>query len=78
MVVDEINRLRAQNKLLQAEGKATVSVTGSIVKALFSWNTVLIILLTVFSMFGKQIITWVGNLFKAKTLLYLQLRLLII
>jgi hypothetical protein len=66
MVVDEINRLRAQNKLLQAEGKATVSVTGSIVKALFSWNTVLIILLTVFSMFGKQIITWVGNLFKAK------------
>jgi hypothetical protein len=66
MVVDEVNRLRAQNKLLQAEGKATVSVTGSIVKALFSWNTVLVILLTVFSMFGKQIITWVGNLFKAK------------
>lgn len=66
IVVDEINRLRAQNKLLQAEGKATVSVTGSIVKALFSWNTVLVILLTVFSMFGKQIIEWVGNLFKAK------------
>lgn len=66
IVVDEINRLRAQNKLLQAEGKATVNVTGSIVKALFSWNTVLVILLTVFSMFGKQIITWVGNLFKAK------------
>lgn len=66
MVVDEINRLRTQNKLLQAEGKATVNVTGSIVKALFSWNTVLVILLTVFSMFGKQIITWVGNLFKAK------------
>lgn len=66
MVVDEINRLRAQNKLLQAEGKATVSVTGSIVKALFSWNTVLVILLTVFSVFGKQIITWVGNLFKAE------------
>lgn len=66
MVVDEINRLRAQNKALQAEGKATVSVTGSIVKALFSWNTVLVILLTVFSMFGKQIIAWVGNLFKAK------------
>lgn len=66
VVVDEINRLRKQNELLAAEGKATVSVTGSIVKALFSWNTVLAILLTVFSMFGKQIITWVGNLFKAK------------
>lgn len=66
MVVDEIIRLRKQNELLRAEGKATVNVTGSIVKALFSWNTVLVILLTVFSMFGKQIITWVGNLFKAK------------
>lgn len=66
MVVDEINRLRAQNKLLQAEGKATVNVTKAIVKALFSWNTILVIMLTVFSAFGKQIITWVGNLFKAK------------
>lgn len=66
MVVDEINKLRAKNKLLQAEGKATVSVTKSIVKALFSWNTALVIILTIFSMFGKQIITWIGNLFKAK------------
>lgn len=66
MVVDEINRLRAQNKLLQAEGKATVSVTGSIVKALFGWNTVLVILLTVFSMFGQDIINWIANLFKAE------------
>lgn len=66
MVVDEINRLRAQNKLLQVEGKATVSVTKSIVKALFSWNTVLVVILTVFSMFSGQIIEWIGNLFKAK------------
>lgn len=61
MVVDEINRLRAQNKLLQAEGKATVSVTKSIVKALFSWNTVLVVILTVFSMYGKEIITWIDK-----------------
>lgn len=61
MVVDEINRLRAQNKLLQAEGKATISVTGSIVKALFGWNTVLVVLLTVFSMYGKEIITWINK-----------------
>lgn len=66
MVVDEINRLRAQNKLLQAEGKATVNVTKAIVKALFSWNTILVIMLTVFSMFGSQIIEWIGSLFKAK------------
>ena len=66
MVVDEINRLRAQNKALQAEGKATVNVTKSIVKALFSWNTILVIVLTVLSMFGGQIIEWIGNLFKGR------------
>jgi hypothetical protein len=65
-VVDEINRLRAQNKALQAEGKATVNVTRSIVKALFSWNTALVVVLTVLSMFGGQIIEWIGNLFKGR------------
>lgn len=66
MVVDEINRLRAQNKALRAEGKATVSVLGSVVKALFSWNTVLVILLTVLSMFGGQIIEWISGLIKGR------------
>lgn len=66
MIVDEINRLRRQNELLAAEGKEQINVTRSIVKSLFSWNTALVVLLTVFSMYGKEIITWVGNLFKAK------------
>lgn len=61
MVVDEINRLRKQNELLRAEGKETVSVTKSIVKSLFSWNTALVVLLTVFSMHGKEIITWIDK-----------------
>lgn len=61
MVVDEINRLRKQNELLAAEGKEQISVTKSIVKSLFSWNTALIVLLTVFSMYGKEIITWIDK-----------------
>lgn len=61
MVADEIKRLRRQNELLAAEGKKQISVTGSIVKALFGWNTVLVILLTVFSMYGKEIITWIDK-----------------
>jgi hypothetical protein len=61
MVVDEINRLRKKNELLRAEGKETVSVTKSIVKSLFSWNTALVVLLTVFSMYGKEIITWIDR-----------------
>ena len=66
MLVDEINRLREQNKLLQAEGKATVNVTRSIISALFSWNTALVILLTVFSAFGEEIIDWISSLFRAR------------
>lgn len=61
MVVDEIKRLRRQNELLAAEGKEQISVTRSIVKSLFSFNTVLVVLLTVFSMYGKEIITWINK-----------------
>lgn len=61
MVVDEIKRLRRQNELLAAEGKEQISVTKSIAKALFSWNTALVVLLTVFSMYGKEIITWIDK-----------------
>lgn len=61
MVVDEIKRLRRQNELLAAEGKEQISVTRSIVRSLFSFNTILVVLLTVFSMYGKEIITWIDK-----------------
>lgn len=61
MVVDEINKLRRQNEQLAAEGKEQINVTKSIVKSLFSWNTALVILLTVFSMYGKEIIAWIDK-----------------
>jgi DNA repair exonuclease SbcCD ATPase subunit len=61
IVVDEINRLRKQNELLAAEGKEQISVTKSVVKSLFGWNTALVVLLTVFSMYGKEIITWIDK-----------------
>lgn len=66
IVIDEINRLRKKNELLRAEGKETVSVTKSIVKSLFSWNTALVVLLTVFSMYGKEIITWIDKTFAGR------------
>lgn len=62
MVVDEIKRLRRQNELLAAEGKEQISVTRSIVRSLFSFNTALVVLLTVFSMYGKEIITWIDKM----------------
>ena len=61
MVVDEINKLKKQNEQLAAEGKEQINITKSIVKSLFSWNTALVILLTVFSMYGKEIIAWIDK-----------------
>ena len=66
IIVDEIARLRRENELLKAQGKETINITGRIVKSLFSWNTILVVLLTAFSMFGRDIINWVANLFKAE------------
>lgn len=61
---DEIDRVREKNKLLRAEGKATVSVGKTILKSIFSWQTALIILISILSSCGKQIIDWTTKLFK--------------
>lgn len=61
---DEIDRVREKNKLLRAEGKATVSVGKTILKSIFSWQTALIILISILSSCGKQIIDWTVKLFK--------------
>lgn len=66
MVVDEINKLREQNRLNIAEGKPAVNITKEIVKSLFGWNTALVVVLTALSMFGGQIIEWVNNIFRGK------------
>lgn len=66
LVVDEIIKLRIQNKMLQAEGKAAVSVTKSITKAVFSWNTALVLVLSVLSIFGKDLISWTKKVFGAR------------
>lgn len=66
ILIDEIQKLKAENKELIAQGKQAKSVVGSVVKALLSWNTILVIGLTVLSMHGKAIIDWIGSLFKGR------------
>ena len=66
ILIDEIQKLKAENKELIAQGKQANSVVGSVAKALFSWNTLLVIGLTVLSMHGKALIDWIGSLFKGE------------
>ena len=63
MVIDEIQKLRAANEA----GEAQVSITGKLVKSLFSLNTLMVLILTAFSIWGKDITNWIGSLFKGKT-----------
>lgn len=66
MVIDEIQKLRAANEAAAKAGEAQVSITGKLIKAMFSFNTVMVLVLTAFSIWGKDIINWIGSLFTGK------------
>jgi len=59
---DAINGIRAQNKLLVAEGKPTISTLGSIAKSVFSWQTALSVGVTLLTLYGGKIVSWIGSL----------------
>lgn len=67
MVIDEIQKLRAANEAAEKAGEAQESITEKLVKSLFSFNTVMVLILTAFSIWGKDITNWIGSLFKGKT-----------
>lgn len=76
IVIDEIKKVREQNAKLRAEGKPTVSVTKQIVSALFSWQTALVVVLYALSAHGKEIVTWIGNVFKGGVAIKTHIQLL--
>lgn len=66
VLIDEIDRVRQRNKLLAAEGKETTSVIKTITRAIFSWQTALILCLTTLSMHGKEILDWISKAIKGR------------
>lgn len=66
ILADEIGRLRNKNLELTASGQKAVPVWSQVVKGLLSWGTALsagVVLLTVY---GKDIVNWIGKLFQGK------------
>jgi len=55
---DAINGIRDKNRLLVAEGKPTVSVLKSIGAAVFGWQTLLSVGVTLLTLYGGKIIDW--------------------
>ena len=66
ILMDEIKKVRDLNAKLRADGEPTKSVIGEVTKALFSWNTAMVLLLTAFAMHGEAIINWIANLFRGE------------
>lgn len=66
MLVDEINKLRAANKLAMKEDKQGVPILKQLGAAVFSWNSLISVGITLLTVFGKGIVSWIGNLFKGR------------
>jgi hypothetical protein len=66
VLTDEIKRAKAANEELKASGQSTVPVWRQLISSIFSWQTALMVAITVLSMYGKEIASWVGSLFKSK------------
>lgn len=66
MLVEEINKLRAANKLAMKEGKQGVPILKQLGAAVFSWNSLISVSITLLTVYGKDIVSWIGNLFKGR------------
>lgn len=58
MLKDEMDRTRAANKLLAEQGKKTVPVWKQMASSIFSMQTALVVALTLFTIFGRDIAEW--------------------
>ena len=62
MVVDQIRKVITANKQLKASGTETVSVFKQIGKSLISFNAIMMLVVTLLTFFGEDILKWVKNL----------------
>ena len=61
-LTDAIRSIRAENKALAAEGKPTVSVFKQLAGAIFSWQTLISVGVTLLTLYGGKIVEWARNL----------------
>ena len=64
ILTDEIKRAKAANEELKASGQSTVPVWRQLVGSIFSWQTALMVAITVLSMYGKELAEWISGLTK--------------
>jgi DNA repair exonuclease SbcCD ATPase subunit len=67
MLADEIARAKKSVDELKKAGQTFTPVWKQIASSIFSWQTLLVAGVTVFTLYGKEITNWVASLFKGKT-----------
>lgn len=66
ILADEIKRAKERFKELKEAGEEAEPVWKQLGKSIFSWQTLMLVGITLLSMYGKEIAEWAGNLFKGK------------
>ena len=66
ILADEIKKARIEYQAMQDAGQKGIPVWRQIVKSIFSWQTALVVGITLLSVYGKDIMDWIGSLFKGK------------
>lgn len=66
MFADELKRASEEFKRMKAEGLTAIPVWKQLLGSIFSWQSALVIGITLLSAYGSEIAKWVGSLFKGK------------
>lgn len=66
MFADELKRASEEFKRMKAEGLTAIPVWKQLLGSIFSWQSALVIGITLLSAYGSEIAKWVGSLFKAE------------
>ena len=70
-VFDEAGNVVSKNTAkITAEIAKLDTPIKKVVKSIFSWRTLLVLTVTVFTLWGEKILSWVGSLFKGTNALY--------
>jgi len=64
--IDELKKARVEYELLKKSGQTATPVFKQVLSSLLSWQTALVVGITLLSSYGGEIIKWVGSLFDAR------------
>lgn len=66
MLADELKKARIEYQAMQEAGQKGIPVWKQLTKSILSWQTALVVGLTLLSVYRKDIMDWVASLFKGK------------